>query len=232
MKSLQEFKLISEEEKQDFTKFDALVRAGLANKAQLQRLHKILSKMSDERPNFSPADRAIIQNVFSKMVDLITNNPQINRQARKAVAEGIIDTADFKLDATGRKIKAHKFKLGKDKTIEESIGNQPPFVLILKRTAIRLYPNGTKVATYYSQRLNKEFAVPFSENALNIQSESYVVEFDDGESVLVDFDTASVMNQAYELLNNENKDKFANMMHESLEQFEKAKSFAFSKVEQ
>jgi len=230
MKSLQEFKLISEEEKQDFTKFDALVRAGLANKAQLQRLHKILSKMSEEKPNFSPADRAIIQNVFSKMVDLITNNPQINRQVRKAVNENVHDTSDFKLDATGRKVKAHRFKIGKDETIEESISNQPPYVIVLKRTAIRLYPNGTKVATYYSQRLNKEFAIPFSEDSLNIQSEGYVVDFDDGEFVLVDFDTASIMNQVYESLNNVNKDKFANMMHESLEQFEKAKSFALSKT--
>ena len=41
MISLKEFKEapIVEEEKQDFSKFDALVRAGLANKTQLQRLH-------------------------------------------------------------------------------------------------------------------------------------------------------------------------------------------------
>jgi len=87
MKSLQEFKTVVEEEKQDFTKFDALVRAGLANKAQLQRLHQILGKMSEEKPNFSPADRAIVQNMFTKMVDMITNNPQMYRTARKALSE-------------------------------------------------------------------------------------------------------------------------------------------------
>ena len=43
MKLLSEFKnLIELEEKQDFSKFDALIRAGLGNKAQIQRLHTIL----------------------------------------------------------------------------------------------------------------------------------------------------------------------------------------------
>ena len=45
MKSLLEFKSIVEEEKSDYSKFDTLVRAGLANKAQMQRIHKILDKM-------------------------------------------------------------------------------------------------------------------------------------------------------------------------------------------
>ena len=81
MKSLQEFKIV--EEKQDYSKFDALVRAGLGNKAQIQRMHQILAKMGEDKPQFTNADRAIIQNLFSKMVDLITNNPQIFRLTKK-----------------------------------------------------------------------------------------------------------------------------------------------------
>jgi hypothetical protein len=78
MKSLEQFKsVLTEEEKQDYQKFDTLVRAGLANKAQIQRLHKILDKMGEERPMFNNQDRQIMQNLFNKMVDLITNNKQI-----------------------------------------------------------------------------------------------------------------------------------------------------------
>jgi len=47
MKSLLEFKQPIIEEESDYAKFDMLVRAGLANKAQLQRIHKILDKMKD-----------------------------------------------------------------------------------------------------------------------------------------------------------------------------------------
>jgi len=57
MKSLQDFKTLVEEEKSDYSKFDMLVRAGLANKAQIQIIHKILDKMQEEKPVFNNADR-------------------------------------------------------------------------------------------------------------------------------------------------------------------------------
>ena len=87
MKSLLDFKTIVEEEKSDYSKFDMLVRAGLANKAQMQRIHRILDKMQEEKPVFNNSDRMILQNLFNKMVDLISNNKQIFTQARRAVHE-------------------------------------------------------------------------------------------------------------------------------------------------
>ena len=132
MKSLLEFKSTVNEEKSDYSKFDALVRAGLANKAQMQRIHKILDKMQDEKPVFNNADRAILQNIFNRMVDLVSNNKQIFTQARKVVREDI----------------------------NEDTSN-PPFVLLLKRKAIRLYPDGAKVALYYNDKIDKYFSLPY-----------------------------------------------------------------------
>ena len=79
MKSLLDCKTIVEEEKSDYSKFDALVRAGLANKAQLARIHRIMDKMTEERPQFNNADREIMRNLFNRMTDLISNNKQILR---------------------------------------------------------------------------------------------------------------------------------------------------------
>ncbi len=163
-------------EKSDYSKFDMLVRAGLANKAQIQRIHKILDKMGEEKPNFSPADRMIVQNLFNKMVDLISNNKQIFQQTRRAVREDIVDTSDYKIDKTGRKYKAHRIKLGdttpavadgtvelaKEEVVQLTEAQDPPFVLVLKRKAIRLYPDGTKIALYHNDRLDKDFAVPYA----------------------------------------------------------------------
>jgi hypothetical protein len=90
MKSLQEFKLnLTEEEKQDYSKFDTLVRAGLANKSQVNRLHKILQKMGEDKPVFNQQDRQMMQDLFNKMVDLVTNNKQIFQQTRRAVREDL-----------------------------------------------------------------------------------------------------------------------------------------------
>jgi hypothetical protein len=212
MKSLQEFKSVVEEEKQDFSKFDALVRAGLGNKAQIQRMHQILAKMEEERPNFSQADRSIIQNIFMKMVDLITNNPQIHRQARKSVKESIVDTSDFKLSASGKKVRAHRIKFDdaeevkEEIILDESIAKDPPFILILKRKAIRLYPNGMKVAVYHNDRLDKDFAIPFTQDdAGMIQAEQ--IELDTGDIVELDEETLEAFQAVYLSLTEENQEK-------------------------
>lgn len=236
MKSLQEFKSVVEEEKQDFSKFDALVRAGLGNKAQIQRMHQILAKMEEERPNFSQADRSIIQNIFMKMVDLITNNPQIHRQARKSVKESIVDTSDFKLSASGKKVRAHRIKFDdaeevkEEIILDESIAKDPPFILILKRKAIRLYPNGMKVAVYHNDRLDKDFAIPFTQDdAGMIQAEQ--IELDTGDIVELDEETLEAFQAVYLSLTEENQEKFVDLIHTSPETFEQAREFALSKVQ-
>jgi hypothetical protein len=38
-----------------------------------------------------------------------------------------------------------------------------PFVIILKRKAIRIYPNGQKVALYHNEKLDKYVTIPFSD---------------------------------------------------------------------
>ena len=303
MKSLVEFKSIVEEEKSDYSKFDTLVRAGLANKAQMQRIHKILDKMGEEKPTFNNADRMIIQNLFNKMVDLISNNKQINLQARRAVREDIeVDMAE------------EPIILQEDK--------DPPLVLVIKRKAIRMYPDGTRIALYFNDRLNKYFSVPYQYGSgmdAPIQSEeveleevshdpwkdkhfgptkiikqkyhvktdtkSYNVKADNedhahklvtkhapgskivsiehkgrimeetideavmdtlqkivkdkqaksvkfasGHTRKVDHFTASALTQVHNALNDDNKKKFADMVHKSPEHFMKASDFAFKRA--
>jgi len=293
MKSLLEFKSIVEEEKSDYSKFDVLVRAGLANKAQMQRIHKILDKMGEEKPTFNNADRMIIQNLFNKMVDLISNNKQINMQARRAVKEDEDVIEAEQLD-------------------EANPGPTPPYVLLLKRTAIRLYPDGTKIALYRNKQLNKYFSVPYDtpvSSAIQAEEASHdpwkdkyfgpakiikqkyhvktdtksynvkadnedhahklvtnhapgskivsiehkgrimeetieeavmdtlhkivkdksaqPVKFASGHSRKIDHFTASALTQVHNALNDDNKKKFADLVHKSPEHFMKASDFAF-----
>ena len=265
MKSLENFRTLVEEEKSDYSKFDMLVRAGLANKAQLQRIHRILEKMKEDRPVFNNADRMILQNLFNKMVDLISNNKQIFQQTRRAVREDVeldeaeLDTADYKLGPSGRKVRAHRIKVGdevkEEFEIEEStedIPKDPPFVLLLKRKAIRMYPNKTKVALYYNQKLDKYFTIPYGkgvdsplqaeeveqiEEAVMDQlhkivagKQAQTVKFGNGQTKKVDHYTASAITQVHKAVNDENKKKLSDMVHKSPEHFAKVASFAFSKA--
>jgi len=233
MKSLQELRALVEEEKSDYSKFDILVRAGLANKAQLARLHRILDKMTEERPQFSTADREIMRNLFNRMVDIITNNKQIFLRTRQAVREEetIVETGALE---------------GAD---------DPPFVLVLKRKAIRLYPGKTKIALYYNQKLDKYFSIPYDlprrEDDSPVQAEqvelqednvmdhlhkivqgkqAQTVKFANGQTLKVDHYTASAITQVHNAINDENKKKLADMVHKSPEHLQKVSDFAFKRA--
>lgn len=275
MKSLQHFKHAPlAEEKTDYSKFDVLIRAGLANKAQMQRIHNILDKMKDDNPQFAPADRAIIQNLFTKMVDLISNNKQILQQARRVVKEeeqldeGVVDSSAFKLSPTGRKVKAHRIVFSKSsgedqedqedikkeeyQVVEEASQMDTPFVLVLKRKALRIYPNGIKIALYYNDKLNKYFSVPYSaergidgpiqaeevevtatgiEQILYIKEnlESGVITHNDDTESEIDNLTASAIVDIYNSLNEQNQIKLDEMLSTSHDSYLKAAQFAYSK---
>ena len=274
MKSFQDFKVeLVEEEKSDYSKFDVLVRAGLANKAQMQRIHRILDKMQEERPNFNNADKQIIQNLFNKMVDLVSNNKQIFNQTRRAVREeleeGIVDTADYKVDSSGRKYKAHRTKVGdtapqigddpdaiKEEAIQLDEGKEPPFVLVLKRKAIRVYPDGTKIALYYNDKLKRIFTVPYDtldNNTIQAQQEEVeqveeavdaigqlqkikdthqhgTVNHKDGSASKVDAQTAHAVLSVHKNLNDVNKKKFADMVARSSHHMQKAAEFSWKQM--
>jgi hypothetical protein len=274
MKSLSRFKqeptVILEEEKTDYSKFDMLVRAGLANKAQLQRIHRVLDKMTDDRPQFNNTDREIMKNLFNKMVDLISNNKQVFQQTRRAIKEGVLDTSDFKLSPSGKKIRAHRIVLSKKdsvedeqndikenfEVIEEQFRGDPPTVLLLKRKAIRMYPNGTRIALYFNERLNKYFSVPYSDDikiSSSIQAEELqideekqngidqlkkirdskqhgVINHRDGSASKVDAFTAGAILAVHDKLNDENKKKISGMVSNSHYHMSKVANFAHSKT--
>jgi hypothetical protein len=221
MKSLLDFKLITEEEKKDYSKFDALVRAGLANKAQVQRIHKILDKMGEEKPNFSPADRAIMQNLFNRMVDLISNNKQIYSKAKQAVREDLEEATSVPLVP------------------------MPPIIMVIKRKAVRLYPDGTRIALYYSEKLKRYFSVPFGTpeaDMSGVQAENFIdelramsnlteettLELQDGSQVELDVLMANRIVYAYDGLEEDNKQKFVDLLTSSEESFDKAYEFCRS----
>jgi hypothetical protein len=221
MKSLLDFKLITEEEKKDYSKFDALVRAGLANKAQVQRIHKILDKMGEEKPNFNPADRAIMQNLFNRMVDLISNNKQIYSKAKQAVREELEEATSVPLVP------------------------MPPIIMVIKRKAVRLYPDGTRIALYYSEKLKRYFSVPFGTpeaDMSGVQAESFIdelramsnlteettLELQDGSQVELDVLMANRIVYAYDGLEEDNKQKFVDLLTSSEESFDKAYEFCRS----
>lgn len=186
--------------------------------------------------------------------------------------EGVVASSDYKLGPSGKKVRAHRLVMAtqdekqddeqqvKEETevVQEQMSGDLPFVLVLKRKAFRLYPNGMKVALYYNDKLGKYFSVPYTTEKdvnLPIQAEEYdehneqleegvmdqlhkivkekqhnTVKFANGKSMKVDHFTASAITQVHNALNDENKKKLSDMIHKSPEHFHKVAGFAFSKV--
>jgi hypothetical protein len=212
MKSLLEFKSIVEEEKSDYSKFDALVRAGLANKAQLARIHKILDKMGEERPQFNNADREIMRNLFNRMVDLVSSK-QIYGKARQAVRE------EVELD---------------EARMDTPLVPDPPVVLVIKRKAVRLYPDGTRIALYYSDKLKRVFSVPYGMPMdAPIQAEEYIKELVEAEELLLNDGNVINLNEetkqqiinTYGQLEEDSKEYFWQQLTESVATFGKLYEF-------
>jgi hypothetical protein len=263
MKSLNQFKgkTVIEEES-SYSKFDALVRAGLADKTQIQRLHKVLDKMNEDRPVFTNTEKSLVQNLMNRMVDLITNNQAIFQKTKQAVREdvneGMVVTTDKAYNPyTGKKYPAHRKVMGAKKedppppaVVQENMGNIP-FILVLKRKAIRQYPDGTKIALYQNEKLGKYFSVPYTDTKpvdAVIQSESveeikgsvfdslkYITEtkqsnyvlFDSGSSKLVDVDTATAIVETYNSLEKDNQQKLVEGVSKDKSTFKTISEFAW-----
>ena len=212
MKSLLEFKSIVEEEKSDYSKFDALVRAGLANKAQLNRIHKILDKMGEERPVFNNADREIMRNLFNRMVDLVSSK-QMFTKTRQAVRE------EVELN---------------EGPMDTPLVPDPPVILVIKRKAVRLYPDGTRIALYWSDKIKRVFSLPYGPAVQPvIQAEEYVQELieseelllNDGNKITLSEETKQQIINTYEQLDEESKEVFWHQLTESVSTFGKLYEF-------
>jgi len=141
-----------------------------------------------------------------------------------------------------------------DFVTEASLSSDPPMMLVLKRTGVRIFPDGKRVALYKNDKLNLSFTIPYSsagpEQELvgvseeimesleqvaafaqqdNVTSNAKHMKFADGSKLKVSHGAAKAIHMVHGALNDENKKKFADMLT-TPKGFEKAAHFALSKV--
>ena len=133
----------------------------------------------------------------------------------------------------------------------------PPAMMVLRRQAIRIFPDGRRVALYTNKQLGLTFTIPYTPNGTSattvvpgMQEDVEIVlenidqlkkiadsskthsnvKFKNGSSMKVNHYTASAIHQLHNALNDENKAKVARMVAHSPEQFKKVADFALSKT--
>lgn len=134
--------------------------------------------------------------------------------------------------------------------VTETVKSDPPNIIVLKRKAIRIFPDGRKVALYYAEKINQYVSIPYSDsgrdnkNLVQVQEkwtpkgnigvlmqivdsgEPVVISFEDALSMKVDVMTAQSIINLYKNVNSQNKYKIERMVNKDKNNFAKVAAFA------
>jgi len=187
MKTLAQIRKTSEDavlentDNTDIKKLTTLVRSGLFDPSKLMLLKRALAK---DNAKMTKAERQVLLDLLDKLLELVTNDRQIFGRTRQIVHEepeygefvdipinevtalpatgerGIGPGALAKSIANANKENRGNVRVGADV-------NQIPALIVLKRRAIRVFPDGQKVALYWADRINKYISVPFQSIGLS-----------------------------------------------------------------
>lgn len=95
------------------------------------------------------------------------DNVKMSTIERKALTEAFYRLLDHVANNDNPDILNENFKKTKNIDI-----NEMPALLILKRRAIRVFPDGQKVALYWADRINRYVTVPFEGVGLSEETNS------------------------------------------------------------
>ena len=140
-----------------------------------------------------------------------------------------------------------------DSVIMEDISfkSDPPNIIMLKRKAIRIFPDGRKVALYYADKINQYVTIPYHDmghgnkgiaqvheekqdrrgNMPALQSivqngEADMLTFDNGGQQKVDVMTAQAIINVYNKVNLTNRYKIEKMINKDPNNFARVAAFA------
>lgn len=206
---------------------------------------------------------AVATKAISDYVDISAKNPKasssdifrrLGRQKQDAVSKinqivpipVLVNSPDSQFRRVLRDIKEE------NKMINEQSEFNPPPMLLLKRLALRMFPDGKRVVLYIDNKYGLSFPVPYDAfapgfstvNTLRpgakvgglraataaaagyVNEETVPVIFATGEEILVEKVVMDKIKNVFDNLNEKNKERLSDMLLESQETFNKVKDFA------
>ena len=144
------YDLITEKEQSDISKLTALVRAGLFDAKKINIVKRALDKNPAE---MTLAERKILIELLESLMSEVLHSQQVYSK----VKQNVMGNKEKMNEATKD---SYLTKFDPRMTKYPSESDIPP-VLILKRKAIRVYPDNQKVALYYAQAIDKYVSIPY-----------------------------------------------------------------------
>lgn len=203
-----------------------------------------------------PLNASITSGAVKDYVSMSAKNPKLShyeilqklgRQKRDAVA-AINNAVPIRMvvNAPESQLRRALRDMLKENKMELNESFNPPAMLLLKRQAIRMFPNGQRIALYTDNKYGLTFPVPYDEsgagfgavstmgsgpiNAMKgyVNEETVPVVFASGEEIEVEQEVLNKIAEVYDSLNEENRQKLNDMILESHESFNKIKEFVSS----
>jgi hypothetical protein len=162
MKSIKDLReshnLIIEKEEHDMNKLTQLVRAGLFDAKKLSALKRAMDKPADK---MTAQEKRMMINLLDALMAEVLSDKQVYRKIKQDVMKEAREIKDY---YSGPDPRVQRVGYPSNKT-------EAPSVLLLKRKAIRVFPDGQKVALYYAQAIDKYVSIPYNEIGINEEVE-------------------------------------------------------------
>lgn len=172
IKDLREnYNLITEKEEHDMNKLTQLVRAGLFDAKKISALKRAMDKPADK---MTAQEKRMLINLLDALMAEVLTDKQVYRKIKQDV---MMKEAKDYFATPDPRVKRFGYPSQKE----------APTVLLLKRKAIRVFPDGQKVALYYAQAIDKYVSIPYNEIGINeeVELDEFVLPLIRGAAALV-----------------------------------------------
>jgi len=130
----------SAEQKKQMQKLGVLVRAGLYDSHQLAKVNRVVLKLLNQE-TLTLQDRTVLLAILEKLLQVVTDHQNITQLMKRTLQTEHTGADDF----------------------GHLVPGQPPTILLFRRKAFRQYPDQTKVALYYNEKLDRYLSIPYTE---------------------------------------------------------------------
>lgn len=143
MREIKQIRQLNEMDDSQIRKLTALARAGLFDPKKLNFIKRALDKDVNK---MTPADKKALIELLDSLMAEVLGSSQVYAKVKQEVMH---ESKDY----------LSKYDPRFDKNYPSD--RELPQIIILKRKAIRVYPDSQKVGLYYSQALDKYVSIPF-----------------------------------------------------------------------
>lgn len=143
------YDFITEKEDSEMRKLTSLVRAGLFDSSKLPLLKRAIEK---DVSRMTPAEKKVLMELLDSLMSEVLHSSSVYTKIKQDVR------SNKELNETK---KDHLAKFDPRFGINYPSEADMPQIIILKRKAIRVYPDNQKVGLYYSQALDRYVSIPF-----------------------------------------------------------------------